>query len=81
MDPVYDFVKLHMWVFEPFPDAAAPFWSGYTAVCGHPERFEERLRVCMGLELLAGFPYWKRHGQLNLLEDYRVRLNRWLADG
>ena len=79
MDPVYDFVKLHMWVFEPHPDAAAPFWSGYTAVCARQEHFEERLRLCIGLELLAGFPYWKRRGEQALIEDYRARLDRWLA--
>lgn len=79
MDPVYDFVKLSMWTFEPFPEAAAPFWDGYASVTGRPERFDERFWVSTGLELLAGFPYWKRRGEGKLLEDYLQRLDRWFA--
>lgn len=70
MDPVYDFVKLEMWVFEPNPDARQPFWSGYG---DPPEDFELRLQVCLALELLAGLPYWKRHGDSEMLLDFRRR--------
>lgn len=80
MDPVFDFVKLGMWVFEPIPDAAGPFWDGYVSSFSRADRFQERLWVCVGLELLAGFPYWKRRGEVKLMDDYRSRLRQWFAE-
>lgn len=74
-DPVHDFVKLGFWMFEPYPDSREPFLAGYGRL---PDRFDERLDVCLGLELLAGFPYWKRHGEETLLADWKRRFAAWL---
>lgn len=79
MDPVYDFVKLGLWVFEPLRDSRSPFWDGYLTVTVGPDRFEERLWICLGMELLAGLPYWMRLGEREAFDDYSRRLRRWLT--
>jgi aminoglycoside phosphotransferase (APT) family kinase protein len=77
-DAVFDFVKLRMWTFESQPGSEAPFMEGYQSTAPPLDRFEDRLRVCTGLELLAGLPYWKKSGEEGLLEDYMSRFERWL---
>jgi aminoglycoside phosphotransferase (APT) family kinase protein len=78
-DAMFDFVKLRMWTFESQEGSAAPFMEGYRSTAPPLEAFEDRLRVCTGLELLAGLPYWKRSGEEALLEDYLRRFERWLG--
>lgn len=78
-DPVHDFVKLRMWTFEVQDGSEAPFLDGYRATAPVADLFEQRLQVCLGLELLAGFPYWRKHGEEAMLADYLARFERWLA--
>jgi aminoglycoside phosphotransferase (APT) family kinase protein len=78
-DPVHDFVKLRMWTFERYEASEVAFLDGYRSTAPIAESFEARLGVCLGLELLAGFPYWKRHGEDAMLEDYLRRFDSWLG--
>jgi aminoglycoside phosphotransferase (APT) family kinase protein len=78
-DAAFDFVKLRMWTFESREGSEAPFMEGYRSTAPPLEAFEDRLRVCTGLELLAGLPYWKRGGEEALLDDYLSRFERWLG--
>src|SRR5215472_13306675 len=81
-DPVHDFVKLRMWTFEIHEGSEAPFLDGYRSTAPVADLFERRFQVCLGLELLAGFPYWRKHGEDAMLADYLSRFERWLsADG
>jgi aminoglycoside phosphotransferase (APT) family kinase protein len=78
-DPLSDFVKLRMWVFDVVPGSEAEFCAGYgtnpwTAVDGR-----RRHHVALGLELLAGLLYWKRSGQSDMLSDYQRRFTQWSA--
>jgi aminoglycoside phosphotransferase (APT) family kinase protein len=42
VDPVMDFVKPAMWMFEKYPKWAGQFVSGYQTVCELPQRWPER---------------------------------------
>jgi aminoglycoside phosphotransferase (APT) family kinase protein len=78
-DPLSDFVKLAMWVFDEFPGSESEFHSGYG---GNPLMTKDgrtRYRVAMGLELLSGLVYWKATGQSAMLADYQRRFSHWLA--
>lgn len=77
-DPVHDFVKLQMWTFERHDGSEAPFLEGYRSTAPAVDAFDDRLQVCLGLELLAGSPHWKKHGEDAMLADYQARLERWL---
>lgn len=79
VDPVTDFVKPAMWVFEFHPELAEPFREGYRAVNGWPQDFEQRFALVMGLELLTGIPYWRQVGDRTMADDYLHRLRCWLA--
>lgn len=57
-DPVWDFVKLGMWVFDQHPQLRGPFLDGYTCHAALPDGFQERLTVYQGIEYLAAFPYF-----------------------
>ncbi|AUY50418.1 aminoglycoside phosphotransferase family protein [Streptomyces sp. CB01881] len=78
-DPVWDFVKLGMWVFERHPELRAPFLAGYTDVAPLPDGFHERLMIYQGIEYLAGFPYfgsaWPDDG---MLAAFRTLLAGWM---
>ena len=78
-DPVHDFVKLRMWTFERHDGSEEPFLDGYRTTAGAADLFDARLQVGLGLELLAGFPYWKKHGKDAMLTDYLARFERWLG--
>lgn len=78
-DPVWDFVKLHMWVFDIHPHLRRPFLAGYTAETPLPADFAERLVVYQGIEYLAGFPYFGRTWpDAAMLESFRRLLGRWM---
>ena len=77
-DPVHDFVKLNMWTFERYEGSEAAFLEGYRSSLPVTELFDARLHICLGLELLAGFPYWQKHGEDGMLSDYSARFAKWL---
>ncbi|PYM78279.1 MAG: hypothetical protein DME13_29285 [Candidatus Rokuibacteriota bacterium] len=62
-DPLSDFVKLAMWVFEKFPGSESEFRSGYGSDPLMTKDGGMRYRVAMGLELLSGLVYWKTTGR------------------
>src|SRR5438105_6682615 len=78
-DPLSDFVKLAMWVFEKFPGSESEFRSGYGSDPLMTKDGGMRYHVAMGLELLSGLVYWKTTGQSAMLADYQRRLGQWLA--
>lgn len=78
-DPVMDFVKPTMWMFPDRAEWAAAYLRGYEAGLGRPERWTERLSVCMGWELLTGIGFWERVGEGSMAADYELRLRRWVA--
>lgn len=78
-DPVWDFVKLNMWVFDQHPQLRAPFMDGYTAGEPLPEAFEERLSLYQGIEYLAAFPYFgATWPDGEMLTGFRRRLATWM---
>jgi aminoglycoside phosphotransferase (APT) family kinase protein len=78
-DPIQDFVKLRMWTFEKYDQSETPFLEGYRSVAPATEYFDERFAVCIGLELLAGFPHWKKRTEDAMLHDYLNRFERWIG--
>ena len=69
-----------MWVFEVVPEAEDPFLAGY----GSNPLATSAARVCLhaalGLEMLSGLVYFTTTGQPAMVEDYRRRFERWLAE-
>ncbi|MEU6190239.1 aminoglycoside phosphotransferase family protein [Nocardia sp. NPDC047038] len=78
-DPVSDFVKPAMWMFDDHPEWAVSFADGYRTVAGTPTRWEERISLATGWELLTGVGYWTSVGDDVTLQDYLARLRRWVA--
>lgn len=78
-DPVWDFVKLGMWVFDRHPQLRSPFLNGYTDTTELPDGFDERLTVYQGIEYLAAFPYfgaaWPDEA---MLDGFRTLLAGWM---
>lgn len=68
-DPMFDFVKLGMWVFERWPESLAPFMSGYCRSVDRLPRAEERLVVSLTLENLVSLPYWLNRGDDRLAKN------------
>lgn len=81
VDPVMDFVKPAMWMFEKHPRWAEQFLSGYQTVSELPQRWPERLSVVSGLELLTGVDYWTRVNDPAMRDDYLQRLRAWVRSG
>ncbi|MBG0831558.1 aminoglycoside phosphotransferase family protein [Planomonospora sp. ID67723] len=78
-DPVWDFVKLTMWVFDRHPLLHLPFLEGYTATAPLPGDFERRLLTYQGIEYLAAFPYFgRRWPDAAMLEGFRKLLAAWM---
>ncbi|HUP58395.1 MAG TPA: aminoglycoside phosphotransferase family protein, partial [Bdellovibrionota bacterium] len=79
-DPLMDFVKLRMWVFEAYPGSEEPFMRGYRRLRPAPWPHErERLALCEGLELLGEIPYYHRAGNEPWLMQAVDRLRAWLV--
>ncbi|MGP4030315.1 phosphotransferase family protein [Actinomadura sp. 3N407] len=78
-DPVWDFVKLGMWVFDRHPQLRAPFHQGYTACSALPDGHDERLTVYQGIEYLAAFPYFgAAWPDSTMLDGFRGLLAGWM---
>jgi aminoglycoside phosphotransferase (APT) family kinase protein len=78
-DPVWDFVKLGMWVFDEHPHLRAPVLQGYTAHAPLPDGFDDRLTVYQGIEYLAAFPYFgAAWPDATMLDGFRKRLAAWM---
>jgi len=82
VDPVMDFVKPTMWMFEGRSGWAEAFGDGYRETGGWPQRWSERMAVATGWELLTGVDYWTRVKDQPMREDYLRRLRAWVrSDG
>lgn len=79
-DPFLDFVKLRMWTFTEAKEEE-DFLCGYRRGGMELTDLDLRYDVCLGLELLAGLPYWKANGSTRLLNDYRARFAEWIGSG
>lgn len=78
-DPLLDFVKLGMFVFERWPEGFDPFIAAYRRRVGRVARVKERLIVCLALEHLVMVPNWVNFGEERLVKDSRDVLQNWLA--
>lgn len=78
-DPLLDFVKLGMLVFEDWPDGIESFLSAYRRVVGLVPLALERLILCHGLEHLTMLPNWQQLGEERLADYSRRQLGDWLA--
>ena len=79
-DPAWDLVKLDLLFLRPHPDIAAQFRGTYAAARGWDDAFDLRIRLCFGLELLRGLPYFRAEfpsAAMAALLDTELR--RWLA--
>lgn len=82
VDPVMDFVKPAMWMFEDQPGWAEAFVDGYRSMGDWPDLWSQRLAVAFGWELLTGVDYWSRVNEVVMREDYLRRLRAWVrSDG
>jgi aminoglycoside phosphotransferase (APT) family kinase protein len=78
-DPLFDFVKLGMWVFEEWPESFEPFMTAYRRATDHMPEVEERLSVCLALENFVALWNWVDLGDERLVRDSRDRLRDWMA--
>lgn len=78
-DPLLDFVKLGMFVFERWPESFDPFMAAYRRAADHAPRAGERLVVCLALEHFVLLPNWVTFGEERLAHASRDRLRSWLA--
>ena len=78
-DPVLDFVKPALWIFDRFPQWSSGFARGYAGVAGRPQGWEARISAATGWELLAGIVYWTQVEDAAMSADYLRRLTHWVA--
>ncbi len=78
-DPLLDFVKLGMFVFERWPESVDHFMAAYRRGADHPPKAEARLAVCLALEHFVQLPNWVQFGEERLARDSRDRLRAWLT--
>jgi aminoglycoside phosphotransferase (APT) family kinase protein len=78
-DPVLDFVKPAMWIFDRFPQWAGGFVRGYAGVAGRPPGWEGRISATTGWELLSGIVYWAQVEDAAMSADCLRRLTHWVA--
>ena len=79
-DPLLDFVKLGMFVFEDWPAGIEPFMRAYRARVGPIARFAERVRVCFALEQFVMLPNWVWSDKPQLAECSGAYLRDWLRE-
>ena len=78
-DPLFDFVKLGMWVFEPWPEGFEPFVTAYRRRMGRIPHAEARLAACLALENFVALGYWVDWGQDQMANASRATLRNWMA--
>ncbi len=78
-EPMFDFVKLGMWVFEEWPRGFQPFVTAYRHRVGRVPDAEERLSTCLALENFVALGYWIDRGEGRLAEASRATLRNWLS--
>jgi aminoglycoside phosphotransferase (APT) family kinase protein len=78
-DPLMDFAKLKLWLFDREAGAQDAFFSGYRSVlqAGWPEE-GLRTELAVALELLGQVPYYKRNGASEKLDEATSLLRAWL---
>lgn len=78
-DPAWDLVKLDLLFLRSHPDIDATFRAAYRGLRGWDGAFDVRIRLCFGLELLRGLPYFHAEfpnaGMAAMLES---ELRQWL---
>lgn len=79
-DPMHDFVKLGMWIFDEWPGGLEPFVAAYRRRSGTLPRAEERLATCLALENFVGLAYWTETGQRHMFKAALALLRGW-TDG
>jgi aminoglycoside phosphotransferase (APT) family kinase protein len=78
-DPLVDFVKLEVFVFDRHPETRRPFAEGYWGPAATPPPgTAERLDLYRGVEYLAHVAHCTDWGLPALAAEYRRRLTGWL---
>jgi aminoglycoside phosphotransferase (APT) family kinase protein len=77
-DPLVDFVRLEVWVFEPYPESQEPFFTGYYEQKHIEVDTEARLDLYRGLEYLAEVYRTSERGEVARAASFRERLSRWM---
>jgi aminoglycoside phosphotransferase (APT) family kinase protein len=80
-DPLVDFVKLEVWVFERHPETERPFLESYWSAAPRPPDAEQRLDLYRGLEYLTHTYFFADWGERHVAAAFRARLERWLEGG
>jgi aminoglycoside phosphotransferase (APT) family kinase protein len=80
-DPLVDFVKLEVWVFERHPEIQRPFLASYWSAARRPPDAEQRLDLYRGLEYLTHTYFFADWGGQHIAAAFRARLERWLEGG
>lgn len=79
-DTAWDLVKLDLLFLRTHPDIAAAFHDAYRRARPWDDALELRIRLCFGLELLRGLPYFRAEfpdaGMAAMLD---AELRRWLV--
>lgn len=79
-DTAWDLVKLDLLFLRTHPDIAAAFHSAYGAARRWDDAFDLRIRLCFGLELLRGLPYFRAEfPNADMAAMLDAELRRWLA--
>ena len=78
-DPLADFVRLEVWVFDPHPETREPFYAAYRAIAPLPADADQRLHLYRGLEYLVEIWRKSEECQPEVAADYRARLDCWLS--
>lgn len=78
-DPMFDFVKLGMWVFARWPGSFEPFVAAYRHRMGRVPDAEERLATCLALENFVALGYWMDQREERLAETSRTVIRNWLS--
>jgi aminoglycoside phosphotransferase (APT) family kinase protein len=77
-DPLVDFVRLEVWVFDPYPESQEPFLTGYYEAKPVDLDTEARLEVYRGLEYFAEMYRTKQRGEVRRTASFQERLSRWM---
>lgn len=72
-DPLFDFIKLYLWVFSKYNEYETAFMEEYTMIKKTPSDFEERIHVYRGIEILHFIYYFGSRFPDKKMFDYFIQ--------
>ncbi len=79
-DPLYDFAKLHIKVFNPAMNDKISFTAGYTEIAPIPANSAERIHWYIGLDLIQGYSHRLYLQDNQRASEYAAQLKKWLVE-